>query len=140
MLEVGERLVPEPVELRPQLPQPVRVGLVDPFGPLGAVADQGDGTYVATLTAPSAEGTATVTGRVNGANIADNAIVTFTLVAPNTLRLAFVQSPTNTQAGSPIGPAVSVRVIDLAGATVTSTGSADSSIAAWPPSSTSCPR
>jgi adhesin/invasin len=89
-------------------------------GSLGPVIDLGDGTYTATLTAPSAPGTATITGTVNGASIADNATVTFTTAPPNTLRLAFVQQPGNTQAGLTISPPVTVRVVDLAGATVTS--------------------
>lgn len=46
-------------------------------GSLGPVADAGDGTYEAILTAPTEAGEATVTGRVNGASIHDTATVTF---------------------------------------------------------------
>src|SRR5262249_31734990 len=41
--EVGERLIPEPIELLPQLTQPIRIGSVDPSGPLGAIEDQTGG-------------------------------------------------------------------------------------------------
>ena len=92
-------------------------------GTLGPVTDLGNGTYTATLTAPSAPGTATISGSIGGSgggSIVDTATVTFTMVPPNTLRLAFVQQPSNTQAGLTISPPVTVRVVDLGGATVTS--------------------
>jgi hypothetical protein len=47
-------------------------------GTLGAVTDNGNGTYTATLTSSATAGTATVSGTLNGAAIASTATVTFT--------------------------------------------------------------
>ena len=99
------------------------ISLSTTAGALGPVTDLGNGTYTATLTAPSAPATAPISGSIGGGgggSIADTATVTFTMVPPNTLRLEFVQQPGNTQAGLAISPPVTVRVVDLAGATVTS--------------------
>ncbi|HEU4839969.1 MAG TPA: invasin domain 3-containing protein, partial [Ilumatobacteraceae bacterium] len=46
-------------------------------GSLSAVTDNGDGTYAATLTAPTAVGTGTVTGTLNAAAFAASAGVTY---------------------------------------------------------------
>jgi uncharacterized repeat protein (TIGR01451 family) len=89
-------------------------------GSIGPVLDLGDGTYTASLTAPSSAAVATVTGTVNGAPITDTATVTFTTVPPNTNRLEFLQPPTTTVAGAILTPPVRLRVVDPAGATVTS--------------------
>ena len=47
-------------------------------GTLGAVTDNGDGTYSATLTSGTTAGNATVTGTIDGEAVVDNATVTFT--------------------------------------------------------------
>ncbi|HEX8432629.1 MAG TPA: invasin domain 3-containing protein, partial [Longimicrobium sp.] len=47
------------------------------LGTLGTVTDAGNGTYTADLTHTGANGTATVTGTLNGAPITDNAVVIF---------------------------------------------------------------
>ncbi len=47
-------------------------------GSLSAVTDNGDGTYTATLTSPTAVGSATISGTLNGAALADSELVTFT--------------------------------------------------------------
>ena len=96
------------------------VTLTTTAGSLGPVSDIGDGTYTAELTAPSAPTTATVSGRVGATTISDTAQVTFTFVPPTTFRLEFGQQPTNTQAGRPITPAVTVRAVDNTGALQTS--------------------
>jgi adhesin/invasin len=46
-------------------------------GTLSSVSDRGDGTYTATLRAPTSVGEGVVTGTVNGSVIADNAVVRF---------------------------------------------------------------
>ena len=51
------------------------VVLATTLGALGAVADNGDGTYTATLTAGVVVGTATITGTINGAAMTDDADV-----------------------------------------------------------------
>ncbi|MDE2996004.1 MAG: FG-GAP-like repeat-containing protein, partial [Bacteroidota bacterium] len=53
------------------------VVLATTLGTLGAVADNGDGTYTATLTAGEQAGDATVSGTLNGGVITDTAVVTF---------------------------------------------------------------
>ncbi len=53
------------------------VNLSTTLGSLGAVRDNGDGTYTATLLSTIAPGTATISGTVNGASISDTATVTF---------------------------------------------------------------
>ncbi|MCH8287737.1 MAG: hypothetical protein IID12_01345, partial [Candidatus Marinimicrobia bacterium] len=71
------------------------VALSTDLGTIGAVTDNGDGTYSATLTAGTTAGTATVTGTLNGVPITDTATVTFTepaagvnvtSIAPNTMQ------------------------------------------------------
>jgi adhesin/invasin len=98
------------------------VELFTTAGTFGPVTDQGNGTYTATLTAPSSTTTttATVRGTVGGALITDTATVTFTGVAATPTRLVFGQQPTNEQAGTTISPAVTVRAVDGNGTTVTS--------------------
>jgi adhesin/invasin len=126
------------VELRDALGNPLTSGgavvtLSTTAGTLSAVSDLGDGTYTAELTAPSAPASATVSGTVGGATISDTAVVTFTFVPPTTFRLLFGQQPTNTQAGSVISPAVTVRAVDNTGALVTSfTGNVTIAIGANP--------
>ena len=110
------------VELRDASGTPVTTGgaivtLSTTAGSLGAVTDNGNGTYTATLTSPSTGGSGTVSGTVNGAAISDTAVVTFTAVAT---RLEFVQQPTNEQAGASISPAITVRAVDNGGTTITS--------------------
>lgn len=96
------------------------VTLTTTAGTLSAVTDLGSGLYSSTLTAASAAGTATVTGRVAGALITDTAVVTFTSSSQTAMRLAFGVQPTSTQEGVVISPAVTVRAVDSGGATVTS--------------------
>ncbi|WP_308916680.1 invasin domain 3-containing protein [Jannaschia sp. LMIT008] len=58
------------------------VALAATLGGVGPVANRGDGTYTATLTAPRDHGTGTVTGTLNGHAIADDATITFTDATP----------------------------------------------------------
>jgi adhesin/invasin len=60
------------------------------LGALGGVTDQGDGTYTATFTAGTVTGTAVITGTLNGAAIADSAIIVLVpgTADPNTATLA----------------------------------------------------
>jgi adhesin/invasin len=53
------------------------VTLSTTLGTLGAVRDVGNGSYTATLRSATTEGTARITGTVNGAAITDDATVTF---------------------------------------------------------------
>jgi hypothetical protein len=53
-------------------------------GSLGIVSNVGGGSYTATLTSPTATGTATITGKLNGVNITGSAQVAFTGLCPDT--------------------------------------------------------
>ena len=53
------------------------VTLATTRGTLGAVTDNGDGTYTATLTSGTATGAATITGTLNGVAMVDRATVVF---------------------------------------------------------------
>ncbi|MDA3933307.1 MAG: choice-of-anchor D domain-containing protein [Gammaproteobacteria bacterium] len=59
------------------------VTLATDRGTLGAVTDNANGTYTATLTSGTTTGTATITGTVNGVVIADTATVEFVQSAVN---------------------------------------------------------
>lgn len=52
-------------------------------GDLGAVTDNGDGTYTATLTAPSVPGTATITAYLDGTPFADPVVITYAVADPD---------------------------------------------------------
>jgi hypothetical protein len=100
------------------------VTLTTTAGTLSAVTDLGNGLYTATLTAASTPATATITGRIAGALITDNAVVTFTSASQTAIRLLFGVQPSSTPEGAVISPAVTVRAVDAGGATVPSfTGS-----------------
>ncbi|MGH7563979.1 MAG: invasin domain 3-containing protein, partial [Gemmatimonadota bacterium] len=70
------------VRLRDEAGVPLSVGgddvdLSTTLGTLGAVRDNRDGTYTATLRSTVAPGSATISGTVNGASITDTATVAF---------------------------------------------------------------
>ncbi len=54
------------------------VTLSTTLGTLGAVSDNGNGTYTATVTAGTTPGPAVISGTINGESIANRATVTFT--------------------------------------------------------------
>jgi hypothetical protein len=87
-------------------------------GTIGAVTDQGDGTYVATYTAPTQSGTTQIEGEVNGEAMEDTATIVLGTETPS--RLMFGVQPSNTPAGATVSPAVTVRIEDGLGNLVTS--------------------
>ncbi|MGW9157085.1 invasin domain 3-containing protein [Microbacterium sp. NPDC055665] len=83
------------------------------LGELGAVTDNGDGTYSAALTGTAA-GTATITFTVNGANAINTATVD--LVAASTAATSTIEvSPSSIPAGGTTGSTVTVTVRDFNG-------------------------
>ncbi|HUP00811.1 MAG TPA: invasin domain 3-containing protein, partial [Gemmatimonadota bacterium] len=99
------------------------VTLATTAGSLGPVTDNGDGSYGAVLTAPTTAGTATITGTVNGAAIADTASVQFAQQsAAQAVALAFLVQPSDAPAGATIVPPVVVRALDGSGNTDASFG------------------
>ena len=105
-------------------------------GALGAVTDNTDGTYTATLTS-TATGTATVSGTVNAAGITDTAIVTVTAVPPPPPPPANEPEPkptTLTEGGVevPVADAASGTVADGSATTLSSSGDSGSVTASVP--------
>lgn len=90
------------------------VTLATSAGSLGAITDIGDGTYRATLTAPTQAGTASVTGTIGGAAIADTAHVEFTAATdPNLSQMSVAQS--SLPADGTSATTVTLTAIDFAG-------------------------
>jgi adhesin/invasin len=69
------------------------VTLSTTLGTLGAVRDVGNGSYTATLRSATTGGTARITGTVNGAGIADDALVTFAAGSADLELLVEVSDP-----------------------------------------------
>jgi adhesin/invasin len=69
------------------------VTLSTTLGTLGAVRDVGNGSYTATLRSATTGGTARITGTVNGAGIADDAVVTFAAGSADLELLVEVSDP-----------------------------------------------
>ncbi len=90
------------------------VELATTLGVLSPVTDNTDGTYTATITSLDG-GTATVSARVNGNPISDDATVEFTAIA-----LRFDVQPSAAEVNATIAPPVRVEAIDGAGNRVTS--------------------
>ena len=107
------------------------VALSTSLGTLGAVTDNGNGSYAAILTSSTTVGMATVSGTVNGESITDTATVAFTAL-PAT-QLDFDQQPTTEAAGATITPSITVRAEDAVGNLVTNfTGPVTLAIASGP--------
>ncbi len=95
-------------------------------GTIGGVADQRDGTYVATYTAHTQPGTTRIEGEVNGEGMDNAATIVLERgnVSAEPSRLAFGVQPSDTEAGATISPAVTVRIEDDDGNLVTSASTA----------------
>ena len=101
------------------------VVLATTLGALGAIADNNDGTYTATLTAGVVAGTATITGTINGAAITDDADVTLNVGAAGS-SVSLVQTSTTPDGDSVY--TITIAVTDSDGNNV-GTGGDDVSIA-----------
>jgi hypothetical protein len=75
--------------------------------------DVGNGTYTAWLKSTTS-GTATVTGKINGVNIVDNAVVTFNAAAPANI-VATSATPQNGTVGAVVSSVPTVLVTDQFG-------------------------
>jgi adhesin/invasin len=92
------------------------VTLATSAGTLGPVTDNGDGTYSATLTAPFAPGTATITGTIDGNAIpfANTGMVVFT--GPATGANTFITTnPASVPADGSSTVAITVQAVDAYG-------------------------
>lgn len=115
------------VQLRDARGDPITSGgdavtLATTAGSLSETADEGDGTYTATLTASTAPDTATVTGTVNGETIADEAVVAFVPGTPSGATSTIDASPTSIQADGESTSTITVRLRDAEGNELTAGG------------------
>ena len=81
------------------------------LGAISATSDQGDGSYVATLTASTEPGIATVSATVNGEVIADEAQVAFLASEPSEPSEPSATQSTLTEGSSPATPGSSAELI-----------------------------
>jgi hypothetical protein len=97
------------------------VALSTTAGTLSAVTDNNNGTYTATLTAPTTVGTATVSGTINGQAITDTENVSF--VPGPAAKIVIVTQPSSTaQAGVAFPQQPVIRVQDASGNNVAQAG------------------
>lgn len=88
-------------------------------GTLGAVNDNGDGTYTAVLTSTNTTGTATISGTINGDAISSQATVTFSAGAPAPDETLITASDTQLVANGTDQTTVTVQLRDLFGTNLT---------------------
>ena len=90
---------------------------------IGAVTDNGDGTYTATVTNTVAE-SVTISGTLDGAAITDTATVTFTVGAadPTNGNTTLVAAPTSVVADGSTTSSVTVTLADASGNLLTASG------------------
>ncbi len=91
------------------------VELATTAGTLGAVTDNGDGTYTATLAAASMGATATITGTLNGVPMTDTATVTFTSVVADPATSTISAAPTSISADGSSTSTITVQIKDAGG-------------------------
>jgi hypothetical protein len=103
-----------------------QVALNTTRGTLGSVTDEGDGTYTATLTAPTRVGTASITGTVDGAPIGGSATVVLTPGSISPEESEVDASPTSgIAADGQAASTVTVRLRDAHGNPVEGVASGD---------------
>ena len=100
------------------------VVLTTTAGTLSPVTDNGNGTYSATLTAPTLIGTATITGSMNTAAITDNAIVEFTSGTASPINSTISSAAPAVVANGTSKTIITVQAIDSNGNNLTSGGDA----------------
>ncbi len=100
------------------------VVLATTLGALGAVADNGDGTYTATLTAGVVAGTATITGTINGAAITDDADVAFNVGAAAAATTTITANPIAITADGQSTSTITVQAKDANGNNLAAGGDA----------------
>ena len=90
---------------------------------IGAVTDNGDGTYTATVTNTVAE-SVTISGTLDGAAITDTATVTFTVgtADPTNGNTTLVAAPTSVVADGSTTSSVTVTLADASGNLLTASG------------------
>ena len=100
------------------------VGLSSTAGTLSVVTDNGNGTYSATLTAPTTAGSGTVSGTINGSAIVSTATVAFTAGAASAATSTIGAAPGSIAADGSSTSAITVRLKDAYGNSLTGSGGA----------------
>ncbi|RXK46375.1 beta strand repeat-containing protein, partial [Aquirufa rosea] len=109
-------------------------------GVIGSVSDGGNGTYTATVTAPTTVGTgefvATIGGNQvqNGTGSQQHSVITYTV--GNAAKLTIQTQPSNTASNAAINPAITVRIEDANGNLTSSTANITVAIGTNPGSGT----
>ena len=98
------------------------VTLATTAGTLGNVTDNGDGTYTATLTSATAPGTATITGKLDEADLVDNATVSFAVGPASPATSTITAAPTTITADGTSTSVVTVQLKDAFGNNLTAGG------------------
>lgn len=93
-------------------------------GTLGAVTDHGDGSYTAELTAPTAAGKATISGKLSGTSLSQTAAVTFVPGASSAAKSTLTVSPGTLTADGTSKATVTVHLKDAYGNSLTTSGGA----------------
>ncbi|MBU7318284.1 Ig-like domain-containing protein, partial [Paenibacillus oleatilyticus] len=100
------------------------VAIASTLGTVSAVTDNHDGTYTATLTAPTMVGTATISAMVGGFPIAKTASVQFVPGAPSAATSAVEAGNVTLAADGASQTTISVKLKDAQGNALTSGGAA----------------
>ncbi|WP_344028020.1 Ig-like domain-containing protein [Leucobacter iarius] len=98
------------------------VALATTAGTLSTVTDNGDGTYTATLTAPTASGTSTISFSVDGTESAETATVAFVAGAVDADASTIAVKPAKIPADGKSTSIVTVTLVDAHGNPVTGGG------------------
>ncbi|KPV59609.1 hypothetical protein QJ48_09775, partial [Paenibacillus sp. A3] len=100
------------------------VAITSTLGTVSAVTDNQNGTYIATLTAPTTVGTATISATVGGSAIASTASVQFVPGAPSAATSTVEAGNVTLAADGASQTTVSVKLKDAQGHALTSGGAA----------------
>ncbi|NEW08995.1 hypothetical protein GK047_23665 [Paenibacillus sp. SYP-B3998] len=98
------------------------VAITSTLGAVGPVTDNQNGTYMATLTAPTTVGTATISASVGGSAITATATVQFVPGAPSTAKSTVEAGDASLTADGTSQTTVSVKLKDAQGNALTSGG------------------
>ena len=92
-------------------------------GSISSVTDNSDGTYTATVTAPTETGSGVFVATIGGSPVqsgtGSQTQSTINYIAGTASKLAFTGQPSNTTAGANISPAITVAVEDASGNVIT---------------------
>ncbi|WP_179223577.1 invasin domain 3-containing protein [Paenibacillus tyrfis] len=100
------------------------VAITSTLGTVGAVTDNQNGAYTATLTAPTTVGTATISAKVGGSAIASTASVQFMPGAPSAAKSTVEAGSASLAADGANQTTISVKLKDAHGNALTSGGAA----------------